>query len=374
MLKKLLALSAISLFAAGSIFAGTVKIGLMGPMTGDYASEGQEMKLVLELLASDINKAGGINGDTVEVMVEDDAFDPRTASLAANRLSTRDIVAVVGTYGSSITEATQNIYDESEIIQIANGATSNRLTEKGLEYFLRTSPRNDEQSRVAAKTIKSMNFKRIAVLHDNSSFAKGLASETKDLMKKQGMNIVFYDALTPKQRDYNTILTQIKATNPDVVFFTGYYSDGGTLLKQAREMGWKVPFLGGDATNNPDLVKIAGKQAADGFMCLSPPLPNDLINPQAKAFLKSFKAQHGRYPTSIYAVLAGDGFRVIVEAVKQTRSTDADKLVAYMKNKMDKFPGLTGQISFDKRGDRVGDVYRVYKVNAKGQFVLQPAM
>ena len=350
--------------------AETVKIGLMGPMTGSWASEGQEMKQVLDLLAEEVNAKGGIAGKKVQVLTEDDGGDPRTAALAAQRLSTQGVVAVIGTYGSAVTEATQNIYGEAKIIQIANGSTAIRLSEKGIKTFFRTCPRDDEQAKVAAQTIEKLGVKKLAILHDNSTYAKGLADETRGLLK--GIEVVFFEALTPKEQDYTTILTKMKATQPDMVFFTGYYGEAGLLLKQAKQMNWSVPFMGGDATNNPDLVKTAGMNAATGFYFLSAPLPKDLPSEQAKSFLAAFGKKYGHPPNSIYAVLAGDGFRVVVEAIGKSGSTDSMKLAEYLHTQLKDFPGLTGKISFNEKGDRVGEVYRVYRVNDAGEFILQP--
>lgn len=373
-MKKLLSLVAgmCLLMTTGAFGADAVKIGLMGPMTGPWASEGQEMKKVVEMLADQLNAQGGLSGKKIEIVSEDDAGDPRQASLAANRLSTQGIAAVIGTYGSSITEATQNIYDEAKIIQVANGSTAIRLSEKGLQYFFRTCPRDDEQGRVAAATIGKLGFKNIGILHDNTSYAKGLAEETQAILKSAGVQVVFFDALTPGERDYNAILTKMKAANPDFVFFTGYYPEAGLLLRQKKEMGWAVPFMGGDATNHPDLVKIAGTPAAQGFYFLTAPLPKDLDTPEAASFVDSFKKKFGGAPNSIYAVLAGDGFRVVAEAIKGSGGTDPDKMAAFLKNNIKDFPGLTGKIAFNEKGDRIGEVYRVYQVDAAGAFILQP--
>ena len=352
--------------------SGPIKIGLMGPMTGPWASEGQEMKQVVDLLAEEVNAKGGVLGRKVQVVSEDDGGDPKTAALAAQKLVTQKVVAVLGTYGSSITEASQNIYNEAKIPQIANGSTAIRLTEKGLKYFFRTCPRDDEQAKVGAQYIQSMGYKKLAILHDNTTYAKGLADETKGLVEKAGVEIVFFDALTPGEKDYTAILTKMKAANPDAVFFTGYYPEGGLLLNQKKAMNWPVPFIGGDATNNPDLVKIAGAEAAEGFAFLSPPLPKDLPTPEAKAFLESFTKKYGKAPASIYSVLAGDGFRVLIAAAQASKSTETDKVGEYLHNQMKDFPGLTGKLSFNAKGDRVGEVYKVYKVNAQGVFILQP--
>ncbi len=347
-----------------------IRIGLMCPLTGSWAGEGQDMRDIVQLMADEVNAAGGINGRQVIILVEDDGGDPWTAVSAANRLATRDITAVIGTYGSSITEAAQSIYDDYDIIQIANGAVSIRLTRKGLKYFFRTCPKDDEQGRVAAGTIASMGFNNVAILHDSTSYARGLADETRGLLEADNGEIVFFGALTPGERDYSTILSRLRNANPEVVFFTGYYPEAGLLLRQKSEMNWDVPFLGGDATNNPDLVSISGRTAAEGFYFLSPPVPQDLDTPRARDFLTSFNQKHGSNPGSIWAVLAGDAFLVITEAIKATGSLDSDELAGFMHGDL-KIEGLTGEIAFDRHGDRAGELYRLYQVDGEGNFIMQ---
>ena len=223
---------------------------------------------------------------------------------------------------------------------------------------------------MAAQTIAKLGYKKIAILHDNSTYAKGLAEETRGLLQKQpGAQIVFFDALTPGERDYSTILTKLKQAQPQVVFFTGYYNEAGLLLRQKKEMGFNVPFIGGDATNNTDLVKIAGVPAAAGFYFISAPLPQDL--PTAKAFIEQFKKKYGAEPNSIYPVLAGDGFNVVVAALKGTKGGNSAQMAAYLHNNLKDFQGLTGKISFNAKGDRVGEVYKAYKVDVTGKFIMQ---
>ena len=197
------------------------------------------------------------------------------------------------------------------------------------------------------------------------------ADEASALLKKKGTEIVFFDALTPGERDYTAILTKLKGANPDVVLFTGYYPEAGLLLRQKKDMNWKVPFIGGDATNNVDLVKIAGKEAAEGFYFLSPPQPQDLDTPDARAFLADYQKKYNELPPSIWAVLAGDGFRVMVAGIAGAKSTDGGRIAEYLHKDLKNYSGLSGPISFDAKGDREGEVYRVYKVDGEGRFVLQ---
>lgn len=371
-MKKLMVIAAmLSLFGATAAFGAPVKIGLMAPITGAFASEGQDMQKICQLMVDELNKAGGINGEKVELVVEDDGSTPRSAATAASRLVAQGVPAAVGTYGSAVTEASQDIYDEAGVVQIGTGSTSVRLTAKGMKRFFRTCPRDDEQGRVAYATLKKLGYKKVAILHDNSAYAKGLADEARQLIESgKDVEIIFFDALVPGERDYSAILTKIKGVNPDAIFFTGYYPEAGLLLRQMAEMKWSVPLMGGDATNNTDLVKIAGA-TAKGYRFISPPMPADIDTDMAKDFLKAYEAKYGSQPSSIWSVAAGDALNVIVAAIK-AKGTDSAAIADYLHNDLKDFDSLTGKISFDEQGDRVGDLYRLYEVNEKGEFVLQP--
>lgn len=368
----LLTLGLCVLVAGLAVAADTIKIGVMAPLTGAWANEGQEMKQIVELLAEEINAKDGLLGQKIEVITEDDGGDPKTAALAAQRLSTQGATIVIGTYGSAVTEASQNIYDEAKIIQIATGSTAVRLTEKNLKYFFRTCPRDDDQGKVIAKTILEQGYKKVAILHDNSTYSKGLADETKGQLEGK-VEIVFYDALTPGENDYSTILTKLQAAQPDLIFASTYYPETGLLLRQKKQMGWNVQLMGGDSNSNPDLIKIAGPESAAGYLMICPPVPADLPTEEAKAFLAAYQKKFNGVPGSIWAVLAGDALLVAVEGIKGANGVDADQVADYLHTKLKDFPGLTGKLSFNEKGDRVGDVYLVYTVDAAGKFVLQAA-
>ena len=219
------------------------------------------------------------------------------------------------------------------------------------------------------KKIILVCYKKVALLHDNSSYAKGLAEESRAALEKAGVKIIFYDALTPGERDYTAILTKLKAASPDLIFFTGYYPETGMLLRQKKEMGWDVPMMGGDAANHQDLVKIAGPEAAAGYFFVSPPLPQDMDTDEARNFLKAFKERYKTVPVSVWAVLAGDAYKVLEAAIAKGND-DPEKIAAWLKQLKD-LPTLSGKMGFDEKGDRVGDFYRIYKVDNAGKFELQ---
>jgi branched-chain amino acid transport system substrate-binding protein len=328
------------------------------------------MRNIVSLLADEVNKQGGVNGHKITLVEADDAGDPRTAALAAQKLLSAGVIAIIGTYGSAVTEASQNIIAEAGVVQIGTGSTSVRLTEKGLPLFFRTSPRDDDQGKVAATEISRNGYKAVALLHDNSSYAKGLAEESREELKKLDRKIVFFDALTPGERDYTAVLTKLKAAGPDLIFFTGYYPETGMLLRQKNEMGWGIPMMGGDAANHQDLVKIAGTRAANGYSFISPPLPQDLDTPEAKNFLALYKARYNSIPVSVWAVLAGDAFKVIEAALAS--GNDTPQSMATWFKTLKSMPCLSGTVGFNAKGDRTGEFYRKYTVNDQGAFILQP--
>jgi branched-chain amino acid transport system substrate-binding protein len=354
----------------GAQAADIVKIGVMAPTTGPWATEGQDMVKVIEILTEKVNSSGSLKGSAVRLVIGDDGGNPKTAALAAQRLVTSGVLAVVGTYGSAVTEASQDIYDEAGVVQVATGSTSIRLSEKGLKRFFRTCPRDDEQGRVLAAKVKSLGFTRPAIVHDNTSYARGLADETRDILRKAGQKEVYFDAINPGERDFAVVLSKIKAKDPDVIIFTGYYPEAALILRQKAGLGWNVPIIGGDATNNRSLVELAGQAAAAGYYFVSPPGPGDMKSAAAQDFFKVYEGKNGGLPSSVWSVLAGDAFSVIMDAVING-AEDSAAVATYLHNTLKDYPGLSGAISFNEKGDRVGEVYRLYRVDDKGQFVLQ---
>jgi branched-chain amino acid transport system substrate-binding protein len=373
MIRKIFCLTIVLLMMSSSCLAvDTIKIGLMGPLTGTWANTGKEMKQVVDLLAEDFNSKGGVLGKKIEIVAVNDEGTPQGAIQAAQELAAQTVTAVIGSVTSSATEASQDIFNKARIIQITNASSATGLTEKNFKYFFRTCPRDDEQSRVIIQTVQKMKLKKLAILYDNStSYAIGLAHEVREQAQQNKIGIVYDGSLIPDQTDYLDILKKIKAFNPDSVFFAGYYKEAALLLRQKKAMGWNVVFIGSDGANNPNLVSIARKKAAEGFYFVSPPLPGELTTEYAKKFLAEFKNQYGFPPRSIDSILAGDALRVIVNAIQETKSSDPDVIADYLHSRFVDTSGLTGHINFNAKGDRLNDLYGVYRVDAEGRFIVQ---
>lgn len=349
-----------------------VKIGVMAPITGAWASEGQDMVRVVELLADEVNKAGGAGGHQIIIEVGDDGGSPKIAISAANKLVDSGVVAVIGTYGSGTTVATQDIYAEAGVIQIANASSANELSERGLPLFFRVGPRDDDQGLMLVKHVTKLGFKRVALINDKTFFAKALTQEVIPIFGNNGVEIVYNGAITSRLRDYIYILNKIKKSNPDIIVFTGYYPEAAMILRQKKEMGWEIPIIGGGATNNKVLRYMAGSAAVAGYYFISPPGLNDMTDEVSLEFLGKYRERYKAEPSSVWSMMAGDAFKVLVEAVANTPEPTAKNLAVYLKDNLKDFVGFTGPIAFNEKGDRLGDVYRLHQVDPTGAFALVP--
>jgi len=351
-----------------------VVIGLQAPITGAAAIEGEMAKQSAEIAAQMINEKGGIlGGRMIEIMVVDDACEPKQSALAAIKLISKGVTAVIQTYGSSITQPASDIYEKYKKVNIAYGATVTGLTERGLKYFFRTCGRTDTQGAFFAdEVVPLFNAKKIAIVHDNLSFSLGLAEDTiKALQPKIDageVELVYFDAITPGESDYTVPLTKLRETNPDIFYFTGYFPEAGLIIRQARDIGITAVFVGGDAAINEDFINIAGLEYAAGCYQTQEALIEYFTNPEAMAFKEAYKAKYGTLPSSPWSVYAADALCVLAEAIDKSGSTDSDVIADYLRNKMDKFPSITGPIGFDEIGDRVGTGINLYVVNADGSF------
>lgn len=379
-MKYLLVVSVLLFMAAPVLMAADkepVVIGLQGPITGAWAYEGQMAKQSCEIAADLINKKGGIlGGRQVVIKVEDDAGEPKTGALAAQKLvGQKEVVAAVSTYGSSVCEPASNIYEKFKKVNIGYGVTAVRLTERGFKYFFRTCGRDDSQGKFFSAAVPAkFKAKRIAIMHDNTAFGKGLAEDTQKaleaMVKAKKVEIVFFDAITPGEKDYKVSLTNLRESKPDVWYFTGYYAEAALLVTQARDIGIKCPFVGGNAAINDEFVKIAGIKVAKGCYMTNEPLPGDLPYKEAKDFLAAYKAKFGDIPSSPWPIYAADAVNIIAYAIDKTKSTDSDKLADYLKTKVKKVPGITGPIGFTAQGDRLGVPFYLYMVNDEGKIVI----
>jgi len=332
----------------------TIKIGALLPLSGDNAVFGEEMLNAARLAADDLNASGGVLGRRIEIVSEDDACDAQTGTAAAQKLLASGIVGVAGGVCSGATIPETAVLDPHGIPYVAAFSSNPALTDRGLRTAFRVVGRDDQQGAFAARFLAGPGgAKKLAVLHDNSVYAKGLAELTRAAndQQKLGLKIVFFDALTPGQADYRTILTEIKASGADTLYFTGYPTEAVVILQQARKLALPARVIGGDGLSTLSLVSAAGA-AAEGFVFTTAPLPEFL--PSAGAFVQAYTERFGKGPGS-YSLYEYDAVKVLANAIFWAGSTDPKDIVEALRTT--RHQGLTGEIFFDEKGDRQTAVF-----------------
>lgn len=353
----------------------TIQIGLQAPLTGDFAAEGQWAKQSVEVAQELINKKGGVLGKQIEIIVADDASNPKDSALAAQKLISQNLKQVIASYGSSVTAPAADLYDANKVVSVGYGCTAVRLTmDKQRPYFFRTAGRDDTQSEFFAKfAVEVLSAKRIAIMHDNQDYGRGVAEDAKKFLQPYldsgQAELVYYDAITPGESDYSAVVSQIKEINPDVWFFTAYYPEAALLLKQARQAGYTGLFVGNNSVPTPEFEKIAGVDVIKGSIHLNEPMPQFLTYPASIEFMDAYKAKFNEMPGSIWAVYAADALNALVAAIAKAGSIDPDAVAQTMRTMTDA-KGITGPLMFTEYGDRKDIPYYAYIYNDQGQLEL----
>ncbi|MCB1743493.1 MAG: branched-chain amino acid ABC transporter substrate-binding protein, partial [Gammaproteobacteria bacterium] len=248
-----------------------IKIATAGPMTGQYASFGEQMKRGAELAVADINASGGVLGQQLELSVGDDACDPKQAVAVANKFVSEGIKFVAGHFCSGSSIPASKVYEEEGIIQISPASTNPKLTEEGGPNVFRTCGRDDQQGIVAGNFLAdNYQGKKIAILHDKTAYGKGLADETLKQLKKRGMSETLYEAYTAGEKDYSALVSKLKGAGVDVMYVGGYHTEAGLMIRQARSQGYAVQLVSGDALVTDEFWKITGDAGEGTLMTFSP--------------------------------------------------------------------------------------------------------
>jgi branched-chain amino acid transport system substrate-binding protein len=338
---------------------GTIKIGVPVPVSGDYASAGTDILHGAQLAAKKINSAGGVDGKKIQIVSQDDACQAQTAAQAAQKLISQGVVAAAGGYCSTAALPELSSFHRAGIPFVMDASTNPQLTQQGFSDAFRTIGRDDEQGPIVAKFITGfLHDKRVAVGNDNSTYSKGLADAAITALRAAGAQVVFNNALTPGQSDYTSFLTKIAQSKPQVFYYSGYFSEFGLLLKQAKQLGLKFTMMGGDANNDPTLIKTAGS-AANGALVDTAPLAQFLSS--AKGFVSAYQAAYGSGPGP-YSSYEYDAVGAVAQAIKAAGSTDAGKITKAL-HSMTSYQGITGSFHFDSHGDRKPVNYIVTRVS-----------
>ena len=354
MLRRTLLGTVTALALAGAAQA-QIHVATVGPMTGSYAAVGTQMKAGAEQAVADINKAGGVNGQQLILEIGDDACDPKQAVSVANQMASKKVAVVAGHYCSGSSIPASKVYGEEGVLQISPASTNPRYTDDGGWNTFRVCGRDDQQGAIAGKFLATtFKGKKIAILHDNSAYGKGLADETQKGLAANGGKEAMYAAYTPGERDYSAIVSRMKQAGIDVIYVGGYHTETGLIARQAKEQGMNVTVVGGDALATAEFWQIAGP-AGEGTIMTFPADPRK--RPAAAAVVAEFKAK-GFDPEG-YTLYTYAALQIWAEAAKKAGSTDARK-DADMLHGGSTWDSVIGPITFDKKGDITNADYVFY--------------
>lgn len=362
---SLAAILSLSLAACGNkeeTAAGpeVIKIGQVSPLTGPQAHIGKDNDNAARLAIDEINAGNPtLGGKPVkfELVSEDDAADPKTATTVAQRLADMKVAGVIGHLNSGTTIPASKIYMDNGIPQISPSATAVKYTAQGFKTAYRVMTNDEQQGKVLGNyAVTKLGAKKIAIIDDRTAYGQGLADEVEKAAKTAGGEIVAREYTTDKSTDFMAILTSIKAKNPDLVFFGGMDPQGGPMAKQMKQLGMTAKLLGGDGMQTPQFLKLAGADA-EGALATIPGMPIGQM-PKGPDFKARFNAKYGEI--QLYAPYAYDAVYVMVEAMKRADSADPAKYLPEIART--DYQGVTSHIKFDAKGDLSGGAVTVYQV------------
>ena len=334
--------------------ADTIKIGVAGPMTGSNASTGEQFLKGAQKAVADINAAGGVNGKKLELVVGDDACDPKQAVSVANDLVSKGVVFVAGHYCSGSSIPASDVYSEANIVQISPGSTNPKLTEKGLANVFRVCGRDDAQGPTgAAYVAEKFAGKNVAVVDDKSAYGQGLANEFKKALTAKKITPVMSESITAGEKDYSALVSRLKKAKADVLYFGGYHTEAGLIVRQMREQGLQTILIGGDDIVTPEFWAITGAAGEGTLMTFG---PDPRLDPNNAKLVEEFRAD--KYDPEAYTLYTYAAVQAWAGAATKAGTTDAAKVEASLH--ADKFKTALGEIGFDAKGDVSAPGYVFY--------------
>lgn len=345
--------AALLAFAASASAQTVVKIGHVGPLTGAIAHLGKDNELGAKLAIQDLNaKQLKIGGQTVkfELLGEDDGADPKQGTAAAQKLVDAKVAGVIGHLNSGTTIPASRIYHDAGVPQISPSATNPKYTQQGFKSAFRVVA-NDGQlgGTLGRYAVNEVKAKAIAIIDDRTAYGQGVADEFEKAAKAAGGKMVGREFTTDKATDFNAILTKLKGSNPDLVFFGGMDAVAGPMLRQLKQLGMNVKFLGGDGICSADLAKLAGDAVGEGQVICA---EAGGVTKEGEAAMAAWKERFKKTfntEVQIYAPYVYDATMTMVAAMQKADSTDPKKYLPELQKIS--YQGVTGPIMFDDKGD-----------------------
>jgi branched-chain amino acid transport system substrate-binding protein len=356
----------------GAASGGTIKIGANLELSGGVASYGQSASEGIDLAIEEINKNGGINGSKLEVVKADNKSDAAEATSSAIKLVSQDkVAAIIGAATSTNTLAQVQVADDNKVVLVTPTGTNPTITNKDgkvNDYVFRTCFIDPFQGNVAANfALNTLKVKTAAIYIDSASdYSKGLAAAFKESFTKAGGKIVSEEAYVAKDTDFRATLTRIKSANPEFIFLPGYYEEVGLILKQARDLGIKAPFMGGDGWDSPKLAEIAGAKPLENTYITNHYSSGDK-DATVQKFVEAFKAKYNGKSPDAFTALGYDSVYFLADAIKRAGDASPEKIKEAMAKTKD-LQLVSGKLTINDKHDPVKSAVILKYENGQQKF------
>lgn len=349
----------------------TIKIGCAAPLTGDQAQIGIDHCQGVQMAVEEANAAGRLGGARLELLKMDDQRNPAQAVNVAKKLvSDPAVLGVIGHFNSSCTQPASAIYHGAGLTQITAASTNPDLSRQGFKTFFRIAATDDVQGPKGARfAAAKLGVKKLFVIDDKTTYGKGLADAFEAEARALGIEVLGHEGITQGDKDFNPLLTKIKPLQPDLIFFGGIYPEGALLLRQARALGIAAPFMGGDGIATHTLVELAGEAAAEGTYATM--VGGDMKKvPSAAAFVAEYESRYGKLGQ--WSAYGYDAANILIRAVESAAAKDRASVLAEMR-RIPSFTGITGDVSFDAKGDNQNQFIGIFQVTGGELVYVGPA-
>ncbi|MFI6595949.1 branched-chain amino acid ABC transporter substrate-binding protein [Nonomuraea sp. NPDC050536] len=343
-----------------------IVLGMLIPQSGSEAAVGPYMSNAAQLAVDELNAKGGVLGRKLELKTADDACDAQSATAGANKLVTEGVDVSVGGYCSGATLPTLPIFGKSNIPMIIPAANSQELVDQKLKHVFLINGTGSQQAEAAQKWIAKQGGTKVALMHDNTSYSKDIALRTKALLGAQAVTV---EAVTPKESDYSANITNVLAKKPDFIYWTGYFQEGGLIIRQLRQAGYKGSIIVGDGSVSAKLAEIAGGDTAEGVYATMTQTPDTIEGAQGwiDAYKKKYNSAPGPYSNQAY-----DAVRLAAEAITKAGGTDGTKVIAALEA-IDGFQMFSGPLKFTPEHTLSNGGFQILVVK-NGAFTLQDSL
>lgn len=353
-----------------------IKIATQTPLSGGSATIGEAMKLGAQLKLDEEKEKFKKMGFDIQLVPYDDQADPKKGVANAQLIGAdKSVLAIVGHYNSGVAIPSSEVYEKYAIPMVSPANSATEVTERGLKTVNRICSRDDFQGPAGAEfAIKTLKAKKIFIVQDKTAYGTGLAEAFKKAAQEKGAEILGFEGITIGEKDFNGVLNQVLSKKPDLVYFGGMYAEGGLLIKQAREKGIKVPFMGGDGMDSSTLVEIAGDAIKNTY--ISSLAGDSTKTDEGKKFMETYKAKYNKN-TESYSVYGYDSMGVVLKGIEDAIKGNDNKLPTREQVRdairgVKDFKGALTKVSFDEKGDNSYAKVYIYsfdQVKYPAQFV-----